>query len=378
MPSCNSELNTLEDVVKVLFPSLAGNGSIPGSAKTLVNALYAFNGTGKTRISRLISERDEDDSLCFNALFQDFFVWDNDNNILIINKNSWIVGCINEQGLQREVIDNFQKIYGSETIFPFFSSDSSEVTFKARINDSEDEDGFSEPIKVSKAEETLFILSIFYSLLQAAINELKISNPDDRSTDFFDNLHYIVIDDPVSSVDDTVIIRLSLAIFDLLNELSDLKCEQKIEVLIETHHALFFNKINDMLERKSKNIKLRRYILTKSKDSKYILKDGEKRPFGYHMLLREKIEKAIESDVIEKEHFNMFRILLEKTQLYFGYKQWDECIPEFDNKNEAVALMNRYSHFSEFESSELSEHNRDVFKEAFERYSNKYKPEVTQ
>lgn len=279
--------------------------------------------------------------------------------------------------MQKEVIDNFQKIYGSETIFPFFSSDSAEVTFKTRINDPEDEDGFSEPIKVSRAEETLFILSIFYSLLQAAINELKISNPDDRSTDFFDNLHYIIIDDPVSSVDDTVIIRLSLAIFDLLNELSGLKCEQKIEVLIETHHALFFNKINDMLERKSKNIKLYRYVLTKSKDSKYILKDGKKRPFGYHILLREKIEKAIESNTVEKEHFNMFRILLEKTQLYFGYKQWDECIPGFDYKNEAVVLMNSYSHFSEFESSELSERDRDVFKKAFEKYSNKYKPEIT-
>lgn len=377
MPSRTVELDTLEDVVHTLFPSLVDNESFLNNTKTLVNALYAFNGTGKTRISRFIAEREENDSLCFNALFQDFFVWDNDNNILVINKSSWIIGCINEQGLQRDIINNFQRIYGSESIFPFFSSDSSEVTFKARINDSEDEDGFSEPIKVSKAEETLFILSIFYSLLQAAINELKISDPDNRSTDFFDNLHYIVIDDPVSSVDDTVIIRLSLAIFDLLNELSDLKCEQKIEVLIETHHALFFNKINDMLERKSKNIKLCRYVLTKSKDSKYILKDGGKRPFGYHMLLREKIEKAIELDAIEKEHFNMFRILLEKTQLYFGYKQWDECIPKFDDKDEAVALMNRYSHFSEFESSELSEHNREVFKEAFENYSNKYKPEAT-
>lgn len=369
MPSHIHELNTLEDVVDKLFPNLDRN-------KTLVNVLYAFNGTGKTRISRLISERDKDNNLCFNAFFQDFFVWDNTNNILIIDKNSWIVGCIDEQGLQKEVIDNFQKIYGSETIFPFFSSDSSEVTFKVRAYDSENEDGFSEPIKISKAEETLFILSIFYSLLQAAINELKISDPDDRSTKFFNDLRYIIIDDPVSSVDDTIIIRLSLAIFDLLNELPNLKCEKKIEVLIETHHALFFNKINDMLERNSENIKLRRYILAKSKDSKFTLKNGEKRPFGYHMLLRNNIEEAIKSNTVEKEHFNMFRILLEKTQLYFGYNQWDECIPKFDYKKEAVVLMNTYSHFSGFESSELSEHDRDVFKEAFEKYSNKYKPEV--
>lgn len=376
MPSQDVELNTVEEVTLALFPSL-GDPSVR-NPKTVVNALYAFNGTGKTRISRYISEREDDDSLCFNALFQDSFVWDNENNILNINKNSWIVACIDEQGLQNEVISNFQKIYGSESIYPFFSSDSSEITFKAKItNPSNEGDGFTEPIKVSKAEETLFVLSIFYTLLQAAINELKIDNPDDRSTDFFNNLRYIVIDDPVSSIDDTVIIRLSLAIFDVLDKLSQTNMGQNIEVLVETHHTLFFCTINNQIERKGKNIKLHPFVLSK-KDSKYLLKkiSSKKRPFGYHMLLKEKIETAIENGIIEKEHFNMFRILLEKTQLYFGYNQWDECIPGFKNKEEVVALMNKYSHFSEFESSELSERNKDIFIEAFEKYIEKYKPEV--
>lgn len=50
------ELDTLEDVVYRLFPSLSSSESTSSSTKTLVNALYAFNGTGKTRISRFISE----------------------------------------------------------------------------------------------------------------------------------------------------------------------------------------------------------------------------------------------------------------------------------------------------------------------------------
>lgn len=74
MPSRTVELDTLEDVVHTLFPSLVDNESFLNNTKTLVNALYAFNGTGKTRISRFIAEREENDSLCFNALFQDFFV----------------------------------------------------------------------------------------------------------------------------------------------------------------------------------------------------------------------------------------------------------------------------------------------------------------
>lgn len=39
---------------------------------------------------------------------------------------------------------------------------------------------------------------------------------EDRATDIFNNLEYIIIDDPVSSIDDTRIITLAIGIIKLI------------------------------------------------------------------------------------------------------------------------------------------------------------------
>ena len=44
------------------------------SEKIKLDLIYAFNGTGKTRISRFLSENNSDRCLCFNSLFQDEFI----------------------------------------------------------------------------------------------------------------------------------------------------------------------------------------------------------------------------------------------------------------------------------------------------------------
>ena len=59
--------------------------------------LYAFNGTGKTRLSMAFKnagkQGDERDTLYFNAFTEDLFTWDNDldtnsNRVLKINSDS--------------------------------------------------------------------------------------------------------------------------------------------------------------------------------------------------------------------------------------------------------------------------------------------------
>jgi hypothetical protein len=74
-----------------------------GSAtdKKKVVAIYAFNATGKTRLSNLLSDYDSEDSgiktLCYNAFLEDTFVWDNENFVLRFNLNSWFIKIIKEQ-----------------------------------------------------------------------------------------------------------------------------------------------------------------------------------------------------------------------------------------------------------------------------------------
>ena len=95
---------------------------------------------------------------------------------------------------------------------------------------------------------------------------------ENRSTDIFDDLEYIIIDDPVSSIDDTRIITLAVKVINLIKndhiaeKLDDKKkelaeqpftpeyiesriqeiktesyIEPKLKFLITTHHALYFN-----------------------------------------------------------------------------------------------------------------------------------------
>jgi hypothetical protein len=74
----------------------------------------------------------------------------------------------------------------------------SEIIFSIEGGNQESIDN----IKISKAEESNFIWCVFYSLLEQVVEQLNIAEPENRSTDKFNDLKYIFIDDPVSSLDD--------------------------------------------------------------------------------------------------------------------------------------------------------------------------------
>jgi len=82
----------------------------------------------------------------------------------------------------------------------------------------------SEFVKISKGEESCFVWSVFYSLLEQTINVLNVAEEADRETDQFNDLQYVFIDDPVSSLDDTHLIELAVNIAELIkSNQSDLK-----------------------------------------------------------------------------------------------------------------------------------------------------------
>lgn len=355
-------LNNLEDV----FDSLKFDFDIM-SEKIKVNLVYAFNGTGKTRISRMFTDLFEDKVLCFNSMFQDEFSWNNSNSILVFNTNSWIAKFIRDQGLENDIEKNFQ-MFCDDSIMASLDLEIGIVEFSAKTIEDYDDN-----IKISKAEESIFIWSVFYTFIDLMIYELKESE-EDRTTNIFDNIEYLIIDDPVSSIDDMKILNIAIKIFELIERMKGIL--NKPNILITTHHALFYNSIYNLLNRE-KNIKLKSYVLNK-KDYTYSLEEKGDSPFGYHLILVKKIYEAINEDSLEKTHFNMFRILLEKTSNYFGYKKYDECILDNDYKKEIIKLINLYSHGSlpEFEYSDLTEHEKGIFIESFNDFINYYKMEV--
>lgn len=197
---------TIEEVAEKIKVSLAESKD----NKKSVMLLYAFSSTGKTRISRLLSDEENSENICFNSFITDMFVWDNENFVLNISKNSWIVKFIIDQGLENEITNNFRDLVTSK-VEPRFELDEGKITFEIPTGDN-----IEKGIKISKGEESLFIWSVFYTVLTSAVEELNMSE-DNRSTDLFNNLQYIIIDDPISSIDDSKIITMAIKLIETIN-----------------------------------------------------------------------------------------------------------------------------------------------------------------
>ena len=83
-----------------------------------VTLLYAFNGTGKTRLSmefkNIVNESKDDEVIkrvvYYNAFTEDLFSWDNDlendnERKLKLNKNSSFIELIERQGKENEIAE---------------------------------------------------------------------------------------------------------------------------------------------------------------------------------------------------------------------------------------------------------------------------------
>ena len=230
-------------------------------ANKKVQLIYAFNGSGKTRLSKefkeLIISKSEDEEneltrnkiLYYNAFTEDLFYWDNDlendsEPKLKIQPNSftdWLIGQLKELGEDRNIITNFQR-YANNKITPSFNEEYkyigkdynereveitvpafSEVTFK--IADSNNSEGIEvnyKTIKISKGEESNFIWSIIYTLLEQVISTLSELEADRISSEF-NELEYIFIDDPITSLDENHLIEMAANIAELIKKSSGMR-----------------------------------------------------------------------------------------------------------------------------------------------------------
>lgn len=324
-----------------------------------VQLLYAFNGTGKTRLSRefrlLVAPKDvetEEETgikiLYYNAFTEDLFFWDNDldadvNRKLTIRPNGFTnlaLTFLRDQGIDGNIVSHFQR-YTNPFLTPRFSPDFSEVTFSI---DRGDDQRISN-VKISKGEESNFIWCVFYSLLEQVVEVLNIPEPDERSTRDFDKLEYVFIDDPVSSLDDTHLIELAVNIAELIKSSTS-----ELKFIITTHNPLFYNVLFNEFNNADSRYGYRPKHCFKSRFEK--LNDGtfslveqyKDSPFSYHLFLLSELEKAIASGSIQKYHFNFLRNLFEKTSTFLGYNKWEELLPQESREAYYRRIINLSSH----------------------------------
>jgi len=338
---------------------------LDSSSKKKILALYAFNATGKTRLANALCEIDSDNEtesngvkvLCYNAILGDMFKWDNENYILTFYSNSWIAKLVLEQGLENSIIDNFKNIVNSN-IEPSFNFTKGTITFNIASGDDSSETN----IKISRGEESMLIWSIFYTILETAIDALNTDEAN-RTTPMFNDLKYVIIDDPVSSIDDTKIITMAVKLVDSISSSKN----STVKFLITTHHALFYNVLVNSFKRTDKG-NFKSYSLFKNNQMLKLSKQDDS-PFSYHLSVKELIQNAIQNNSIERYHFNLFRNLLEKTSNFLGYNDWTDCIVR-DDKQAFIRLLNLYSHsrLSDLESRELSNQDKTLLQETFNTF----------
>lgn len=383
------------------------------TANKKVQLIYAFNGSGKTRLSRefkqLIAPKDNDREvleaelprnkiLYYNAFTEDLFYWDNDLEFdtepkLKIQPNTftdWLVKLLKDLGEDGNIISNFQR-YSNDKITPNFNEEYkykvkdsnekeieitvpafSEITFQIAAKPSVTPDnsankadhdiavveGKYEKIKISKGEESNFVWSVFYTLLQQIVvarDEVDITN---RITDKFNQLKYVFIDDPVSSLDDSHLIELAVDLASLIKS-SAFDNDKGVRFVITTHSPLFYNVLynefnNDLYKQKPDGSNERiykrgqssMYRLDKNADGTFKLEDCNDRPFSYHLFLLSEIKGAIDTGQIKKYHFSLLRNVLEKTATFLGYKHWEYLLKTADGKPDSFAsrIMNLSSH----------------------------------
>lgn len=327
-----------------------------------VQLIYAFNGNGKTRLSRefkwLVAPKGDGDTgeteeiglaskkiIYYNAFTEDLFYWDNDlehdiNLKLKIHPNSFTEWILNEQGQDQNVISHFQN-YTNRSLTPKFNENFSEITFSFTRGNEET----NENIKISKGEESSFVWSIFYSLLKQVIDVLNVLDPNERETDKLNQLDYVFIDDPVTSLDDNHLIQMAVDLAEIIR-----KSESNLKFIITTHNPIFYNVLHNEINRKTC------YMIESLEDGTFKLEEKQgdsNKSFSYHLHLKTTLEDAITNERIEKYHFTLLRNLYEKTASFLGFPRWSELLP--DNKEIYYNRIIQFTSHSTIASESVAE-----------------------
>lgn len=368
--------------------------------------IFAYNGTGKTRLSRDFAhynrkEGDPKHTLYYNAYTEDIFTWDNDlengtDHHFLINQDSDLI-----QGLAgydfSEPLHKYLSVF-TDIDFRFHYDEqndkvpdyvvfSKKEKYEIELNgEVQTYEETIENIKISRGEERLFVWCFFRCIIDQVLN----------NNDAFKNIEYIYIDDPMSSLDDNNVIAFAEQLYNVIRDrlkaerphiMAEEKSYRRIKFVVSSHHALFFHA---MLHGLCADEKLGKYYLSRNKDEDtLLLKDmSTDTPFYYNVAMMCEIQKAIQNNKLYTYHFTILRSIMEKIKEFFGhfdfrfildgitYKGQDFSETAFSQGELAEyysRVMNVLTHQgSMFSPSPMNEDNKELAKTLFYHLKKKY------
>lgn len=344
-------------------------------AKERIALIYAFNATGKTRLSVAFKDATKGADgthagVYYNAYSEDLFVWDNDSENSEINVQLDIrKSSLNRfhSSLSEDDIRSKLSRFRTDYRFEFIPHDNPEdgiksVLFFDEIADPKDPNNISKvPRKISRGEERIFVWCFFLALFEVE------GWADKQSSHFF-------IDDPVSSMDDHNIFITASTLFDLIEE-----HYKERKFIITTHHIGFFSILSDWLTKGEKALKFKdkaRVCTLSLKKGEVSLESCRKDVFLYHLRLLQVLEQAHASGEVKAYHFALLRQVLENVASFLGVGQFGYVLNQIgiEDADEVATIVNTLSHKKVyyFESEEVVPDNLMTFDKIFNGLKEKY------
>jgi hypothetical protein len=317
------------------------------ATKENIILIYAFNATGKTRLSveykNITKNPDSGDhsGVYYNAFSEDLFAWDNDNpngeqNIKLdirFSSLNRLHTLMTEEDVEEKLIPYKRKynFFFNPNADPEKGYDS--ITFY-KIEDKESKT----PIKISRGEERVFVWCFFLALLEVE------GWADTQNAHFF-------IDDPVSSLDDHNIYVTAYTVFDLI-----LREFENRKIIITSHHFGFLTILSDMLGKGEHASKFRNrdnskeykeFILEGNGDDLSLVKT-KNGVFLYHLRLLQILNQASESKEVYTYHFALLRQVLENIASFLGVGQFGFVLEQIGitDPQRVAFIVNALSHLN--------------------------------
>ena len=319
---------------------------------TNCSLVFAYNGTGKTRLSYDFAHYGRGEgvpqhTLYYNAYTEDLFTWDNDlenntNHHLLINQGSALIQGLagyNFSDSLRKYLQVFTDIdfefhYDEENLeIPDYVVFSKKVKQRGRSNGIwTDYEAEVENIKISRGEERLFVWCFF----RCIIDQVLLGNSS------YKDIEYIYIDDPMSSLDDNNVIAFAEQLYSVIRKRRDEEVEankkgqnnfRRIKFIISSHHALFFH---TMFHGLCGDKRLCTYYLSRNKQTDRPVLKGmdDDTPFYYNVAMMSELKNAIEKDRLYTFHFTVLRSVIEKIAEFFGHPNYEFVLAGIKYKGE--------------------------------------------
>tara|TARA_R110002111_G_scaffold240432_1_gene302105 strand:- start:9380 stop:10633 length:1254 start_codon:yes stop_codon:yes gene_type:complete len=365
--------------------------------------LYAYNGIGKTRLSRDFSEigkiynLDREpvmaDTLYFNAFTEDLFTWDNDleydeRRILKLNTRSRFFVGLAEFEIEnrvRSILNHFAD-FGIKIDLKYEDPSADDekpflkegfVSFNREILIEENGQSRSETIediKISRGEESIFVWCFFMAIVEIVL---------DPDMDSYDWVKYIYIDDPISSLDEQNAIKVATHLALTIKQAHKNHAAGKHEdcppgIVISTHHPLFHNVLWNEFNNDQKKERAQRLFLSRDWNTgEYLTRNTKDTPFFHHIANLMELYERVEAGNLDTYHFNSLRVVVEKTSNFLGYNTFSDCIKRQMDDYDGVLharMLNLLSHggYSLYEPFKMGEDNIQLFKKILHAFIQDY------